>query len=155
MLLPSMFEIAQKLAGLGGVDPFNSPWLSAWRGTSWFLKRIPESERGGLAIEALRKTKALSVASILIHLSDPADRKEGESGAFDPTLDLSTVEAMKAEWLRLMRIRASDVDALITEPDLISCSTDGANMQAHWTNLVRGWWRRSVPMRASQAWRHG
>ncbi len=120
VLLPSMFEIAQKLAGLGGVDPFNSPWLSAWRGTSWFLKRIPENERGGLAIEALRKTKALSVASILIHLSDPADRKEGESGAFDPTLDLSTVEAMKAEWLRLMRIRASDVDALITEPDLIS-----------------------------------
>lgn len=120
VLLPGMFEIAQKLAGTRDVDPFNSPWLSAWRATSWFLKRVPKEVRGGLALEALRKTKALSVAAILIHLSDPADRKEGEDGGFDPALDLDTVDAMKAEWLRLMRSRAADGYALIAEPDLMS-----------------------------------
>jgi hypothetical protein len=120
VLLPGMFAIAQKLAGGHDVDPFNSPWLSAWRATSWFLKRIPGNMRGGLALDALRQTRALSVAAILIHLNDPADRKEGENGAFDPALDLDTVEAMKAEWLRLIRSRAADGDALIAEPDLMS-----------------------------------
>lgn len=126
VLLPRMFEIAQKLASIRGADPFGSPWTSAWRAASWFLKRIPEEERGDLALAALRKTEALSVASILIHLSDPADRKEG--GVFDPALDLNTVEAMKAEWLRLMRSRAADVDELIAEPDLISLLYRWGNM---------------------------
>jgi hypothetical protein len=119
VLLPGMFEIAQKLAGQRDVDFFNSPWLSAWRATSWFLKRVPEGVRGGLVLEALRQTGALSVAAILIHLNDPAARKEGENGTSDPALDLDTVEAMKAEWLRLMRSRAADGDALLAEPDLL------------------------------------
>ncbi|KDR40788.1 KAP family P-loop NTPase fold protein [Caballeronia glathei] len=119
VLLPGMFGIAEKLAGRRDVDPFNSPWHSAWRATSWFLKRVPVGVRGGLALEALRKTQALSVAAILIHLNDPA-RKEGEDAAFDPALDFDTVKAMKAEWLRLMRSRAADGDVLIAEPDLMS-----------------------------------
>lgn len=118
ILLPGMFEIAQKFAGQRDLGPFNSQWTSAWRATSWFLKRIPEEVRGGLAFEALRQTKALSVAAILIHLNDPADRKEGED-TVNPVLDLDTVEAMKGEWLRLMRIRAADGDTLIAEPDLV------------------------------------
>src|SRR5690606_32706531 len=72
------------------------------------------------ALEALRKTKSLSVASMLIHLNDPADRGEGNRDTGDPTLDLSTVEAMKILWLELMRDRATNDDALIDEPDLIS-----------------------------------
>ena len=86
--------------------------------TSWFLKRIPEGVRGHLALEALRQTKALSVAAILIHLNDPADRREND--AFDPALDLDTVNAMKAEWLRLMRSRAAEGATLIAEPDLMA-----------------------------------
>ncbi|MFP3468268.1 hypothetical protein, partial [Leifsonia sp. SIMBA_070] len=78
-----------------------------------YLKRIPEDVRGALALEALRKTEALSVASLLIHLSDPTDRNEGERGVFDPSLDYNTVVAMKTEWLRLIRLRAADGDALI------------------------------------------
>lgn len=118
VLLPGMFSIAQKLVRLGG-DPFNSPWVSAWRATSWFLKRIPDEKRGGLAIEALRMTKALSVAGMLIHLSDPADHQENKANNFKPTLDLDTVEAMKVVWLHLIRIRAADANALIAEPDLV------------------------------------
>ncbi|HHW4415073.1 TPA: KAP family P-loop NTPase fold protein [Citrobacter gillenii] len=118
VLLPGMFRIAEKLAGTNS-GSFDSLYVAAWRATSWYLKRIPEDVRGGLALAALRKTEALSVTSILIHLSDPTDRNEGESGAFEPALDLNTVVAMKTEWLRLIRIRAAD-DALITEPDLIS-----------------------------------
>ncbi|MDH0701076.1 P-loop NTPase fold protein [Ectopseudomonas toyotomiensis] len=118
VLLPGMFQVAQKLAGLRGDDPFGSPWVSAWRAISWFLKRIPNEERESLAIAALRKTEALSVASIIIHLSDPADQKEGKT--FDPALSSETVEAMKLEWLRLIRSRAANVDELIAEPDLLS-----------------------------------
>lgn len=120
VLLPEIFGIAQKLAGRSEGSPFDSPWVSAWRATSWFLKRIPEGVRGQLTLEAFRQTEALSVAATLIHLSDPADRREGEEGTFDPALDRDTVEAMKVEWLRLMRIRASGGDTLIAEPDLIS-----------------------------------
>ena len=119
VLLPEMFRIAEKLAGTNS-GSFDSLYVAAWRATSWYLKRIPEDVRGGLALEALRKTEALSVTSILIHLSDPSDRNEGERGAFEPALDLITVVAMKAEWLRLIRIRAADGDTLIAEPDLIS-----------------------------------
>ncbi|OMQ18933.1 KAP family P-loop NTPase fold protein [Serratia oryzae] len=119
VLLPGMFRLAEKLAGTNS-GTFNSSYVAAWRATSWFLKRIPEDVRGGLALEALRKTEALSVASLLIHLSDPADRNEGDGGAFEPVLDLNTVAAMKSEWLRLMRKRAADGDALFAEPDLIS-----------------------------------
>lgn len=119
VLLPGMFSIAQKLARLAG-DPFSSPWVSAWRATSSFLKCIPEERRGGLALEALRQSKALSVAAILIHLNDPADQKEGRVNAFEPTLDLDTVEAMKAVWLYLIRHRAADGHTLIAELDLIS-----------------------------------
>ncbi|UMR29221.1 KAP family NTPase [Massilia sp. MB5] len=119
VLLPGLFLIAQKLVGLRDLNPFNSPWLSAWRATSWFLKRIPENERGDLAFEALRQTEALSIAAILIHLSDPADRQEDDEDDFESALHLGTVEAMKGEWLRLMRSRAADGDTLISEPDLV------------------------------------
>lgn len=118
VLLPGMFRLAEKLAGTNS-GSFDSSYVAAWRATSWYLKRIPENIRGGLVLEALRKTKALSVASILIHFSDPTDLNEGESGAFEPALDLNTVVAMKTEWLRLIRIHAAD-HAMIAEPDLIS-----------------------------------
>lgn len=119
VLLPGMFSIAQKLVGLRG-GSFNSPWISAWRATSWFLKRIPEELRGGLILEALRQTKALSVAAILIHLNDPTDHREGKTDTFDPALDPETVEAMKTLWLQLIRERAVGGHALIAEPDLVT-----------------------------------
>ena len=118
VLLAGMFEIAQKLAGQSDLGPFNSPWLSAWRAISWFLKRIPEGVRGDLVIETFRQTKALSVAAILIHLSDPADHRPGDT--FDTTLDPATINAMKIEWLRLMRLRAADGETLIAESDLLN-----------------------------------
>ena len=117
VLLPGLFTIAQKFAGDDG-DPFSSPWVRAWRTTSWFLKAIPEDKRGSLAVEAFRETKALSVAAILVHLSDPADHKD--KADFKPTLDVPTVEAMKAIWLQLVRSRAADNNALLLEPDLAS-----------------------------------
>lgn len=117
VLLPALFTIAQKLVGDTG-DPFSSPWVSAWRATSWFLNAIPEDKRGSLAIEAFRETKALSLAAILIHLSDPADHSD--EADFKPTLNLPTVDAMKAIWLHLIRSRAADNNALLLDPDLAS-----------------------------------
>ncbi|WIX31550.1 P-loop NTPase fold protein [Salinicola sp. JS01] len=120
VLLPGMFRVAQKLVGQGEADPFSSPWVSAWRATSWFLSRIPQDQRGELVLRALCHTKALSVAAILIHLNDPTDQKEDRGEAFDPSLDLDTVESMKAEWLRLIKSLAVDGDVLRNQPDLVS-----------------------------------
>ncbi|KJK02338.1 NTPase [Burkholderiaceae bacterium 26] len=117
VILPAMFSIAQKFSG-GVADPFSSPWLSAWRATSWFLKRIPAEDRKSLALAALHRTEALSLAAILIHLSDPADRSESSNDSFDPDLDAETVEAMKGEWLRIVRSRAAS-NSLAFEPDLV------------------------------------
>ncbi len=117
VLLPAMFDIAQGLVGESGVDPFSSPWVSAWRATSWYLKRIPKDVRDNLAMEALRSTGALSVGAILINLNDPTEDKRTDS---EPALDLATVEAMKAELLMQIRERASDIPQMISNPDLIS-----------------------------------
>jgi predicted KAP-like P-loop ATPase len=118
VLLTGMFSIAQKLVHLRG-DGFSSPWISAWRSISWYLRRIPIDTRGRLVIEALRETKALSVAAMLIHLNDPADHKKERGREFDPALDLETVYAMKAVWLQLIRNRAEDDHSLIDQPDLV------------------------------------
>lgn len=118
VLLPGMFVIAQKLVGQENQDTFNLPWISTWRATHWFLKRIPESKRHTLILEALQQTKALSIAAMLIYLSDPTSYSNEDE--FEPALDLSTIERMKEEWLQLIRIRAKDENALIVEPDLVS-----------------------------------
>lgn len=118
-LLPAMFEIGQRLSGTRALEPFNSPWVSAWRAISWYLKRVPGEVRGELVQEAFRRTAALSVAAILIHLSDPADRKEGDEPA-DPTLDVGTIDALKSAWLDTIRGRAAHADGLATEGDLAS-----------------------------------
>ncbi|MGE7990322.1 KAP family P-loop NTPase fold protein [Pseudomonas sp. NPDC089554] len=118
VLLPGMFLIAQKLVASDG-DPFSSPWVCAWRATSWYLKRIPEDQRGGLALEALRVTKGLSIASMLIHLSDPAERGDEDRSDVEPALDLETIEAMKVVWLNLVRAQSIDVKAMLEDPDLV------------------------------------
>jgi hypothetical protein len=119
VLLPALFDIAQKLAGTVA-GPFNSPWVSAWRATHAYLAQVPEDKRGPLALDALRQTEALSAAAMLIHLDDPADQTNGEENASDPVLDLGTIQEMKTEWLRLIRKRVEEGDALIGDPDLVS-----------------------------------
>lgn len=120
VLLPGMFVIAQKLADRGDTSSFLSPWISAWRAAHWFIKRMPSNVRGQIVLQAFRQTKALSIAAMLINLSDPdATRRQG-SGAWDPALDIESVNGMKAEWLRLINDRAGDVAALINERDLAS-----------------------------------
>lgn len=120
ILLPAMFDVAQKMVGTRSGDPFSSAWVAAWRAISWFLPRIDAAARGALAIAALKATEALSVGAIVIHLNDTTDRNEEEGGRFDPSLDPATVLAMKAEWLLIMRTLAQDVDRLLGHADVVS-----------------------------------
>lgn len=120
VLLPGMFVIAQRLAGTEEATPFSSSWVSAWRSTNRFLKRVAAEQRGALAIGALRQTEALSVGSLIIHLSDPASPGQESGRASEPALDLLAVEEMKTEWLRIMRERALDTEALLAQLDLIT-----------------------------------
>lgn len=50
----------------------------------------------------------MSVAATLIYSSDPVALNDGHGDSFDSALDLDTVKALEAEWLRLIRIRAPD-----------------------------------------------
>lgn len=120
VLLPAMFDIAQSLVGARSGDPFNTPWIFAWRATSWYLKSISRDVRGTLTLEALQITGALSVGSILIKLNDPENREENNRPDFAPALDPATVKAMKIEWLRQIRARAADVPKMLDDPDLMS-----------------------------------
>ncbi|MEE5137994.1 P-loop NTPase fold protein [Pseudomonas alliivorans] len=136
-LLTGMFSIAQRLVHLRG-NGFSSPWISAWRSISSYLRRIPDDIRGRIATDALRDTKALSVAAMLIHLSDPADYKQESGREFDPVLDLNTVNTLRAVWLQLMRSRAEDDHQLIDQPDLVSLLYIWEKFEASPTR-PRGW----------------
>lgn len=120
VLLHGMFTVARKLASVEDINPFSSSWISAWRSINRYLKRVNPGERGALVLDALRQTEALSVAASIIHLSDPTARDHESGRALDPALDAATVEAMKGEWLRIMRNRALDTDALLAQPDLVT-----------------------------------
>lgn len=115
VLLPAMFEVAQKLVD-HNAGPFGSPWTSAWRAISWYIDRLPRDERGALTLAAFRSTKALSVAATIIHLNDPESQKEGSR--IEPKLERETVAEMKAEWVRQIRERATMPDKLLEDPDL-------------------------------------
>lgn len=116
VLLPAMFDMAQSLVTSRAADPFNSPWVSAWRAISWYIHRLPEAERGPLTLEAFRQTGALSVAAILIHLNSPAEQREREGS--EPTLNEDAVEALKDAWLAQLGELAADQEQMLRHPDL-------------------------------------
>jgi predicted KAP-like P-loop ATPase len=115
VLLPAMFEVAQKLVD-HNATPFGSPWTSAWRAISWYIDRLPRDERGALTLAAFRSSKALSVAAMIIHLNDPESQEEGSR--IEPKLEKETVEEMKDEWVRQIRERAAIPDKLLEDSDL-------------------------------------
>lgn len=117
ILMPVIFRIAQKALTARGRG-LDSPFTSAWLTASWYLKALPVEARGPAILTALTMTGSLSITATLIHLSDPTDAKEG--GEFDPSLDVPTVEALKAEWLRLVRELAAEPDRLMAQTDLVS-----------------------------------
>jgi len=120
VLLPAMFSLAQRFAGLPFGDAFCSPWLSAWRATSWYLKSIPEAIRGELALRALEESRALSVGAILIHLSDPDDVPADRRRGFEPALNAMDLDALKSAWMRVLAERIARDDELLDDPDLVS-----------------------------------
>ncbi|CAB3661693.1 NTPase [Achromobacter marplatensis] len=120
VLLPAMFSLAQKFAGQPVGDAFSSPWISAWRATNWYLKRIPQEQRAERALAALERSGALSVGAVLIHLSDPADLPEERRAGFAPALNAEGLEGMKAVWLRLITDRAARGEELLSDLDLFS-----------------------------------
>ncbi|WP_324622612.1 KAP family P-loop NTPase fold protein [Delftia lacustris] len=125
VLLPGMFEIAEKLASSRGEDPFSSPWVSAWRSTSWFLHRVPEKMRGELALAALRKTKALAVGALMIQLSESSAEKN--DGVTFPVLNSEAIQMIKNEWLDIVRTLSIESNALILHPHLVSIIYDWKN----------------------------
>jgi hypothetical protein len=120
IVLPALYRIAEEFAGADAPDPFKSPWLSAWRATSWYLKSVPEADRGALALAALSETGALSVVAMLITLSDPENRKDKDAGFYEPPIDEASLQTLKDEWLRIIQEHAKDEANMLAGRDLIS-----------------------------------
>jgi len=118
VLLPEMYKIAQKLVQRTAADPFNAPWVSAWRAVSWFLHRVEPSERTRLAIASLKSSGALSVGAILISL-DRSSREKDENDR-EALFDDKGLTALTNTWLRQMRSLAKSDQALLSHPDLLS-----------------------------------
>lgn len=116
-LLPAMFRLAQSLVGFHAADPFNSPWVSAWRSISWYVRRLPAADRGSLLLSALKQTGALSVGAILIHLNSPEDQNENHR--IKPDIDDVAVKNLRQEWLEQVRSLAAQ-KLLLDQPDLCS-----------------------------------
>ena len=117
VLLPAMFSLGQSLVDRRSAGPFNSPWTSAWRAISWYTRRLPEAERGSLLLDALRKSRALSVGSILIHLNSP-DEQSGDS-RLEPAISSDWVQRLKSEWIE-------QVEQLSREGQLLEASDLGS-----------------------------
>ncbi|CAB3817520.1 KAP family P-loop NTPase fold protein [Achromobacter piechaudii] len=117
-LISTMFGIAEKLRDQHAGSQFRSPDFSMAMAVNAVLGRVPEAERRSLVLEALRSSKSLSVAATLINSNTKL--KERFRSDFEPKLDHDSVEALKSEWLTLVRGRAAEGDgALIADPDLI------------------------------------
>lgn len=119
VLLPVMFDIAQKFASYPMTDPFSAPSVRAWRSISWYLKRLPEDDREGLLIDALRKTCALSVMATIIHLNDPNDREDTQPSTREPDLAPDALERIKAEWVNQVEGMAAS-GALLAAPEMLN-----------------------------------
>lgn len=115
ILLPAMYRVAQSLLPSRETDPFNSPWVSAWRAISWYVRGLPQVDRGPLMREALRQTGALSVAAILIDLNSPQDDKGRDR--LEPAIDSATAQTLKNEWLHQLTGLAT-AGRLLERPDL-------------------------------------
>ncbi|UZD91918.1 KAP family P-loop NTPase fold protein [Cognatishimia activa] len=120
VLLPMLFKMAEDSVEEEGPSMFNSSYTQGWRAASWYLRSLPAEERSQHAIDALRKTGALQVASTLIHLNDPASQSENSSNRLEPALTAEELDGLKQEWLHLVRQLSGDRDKLLERDDLIS-----------------------------------
>jgi len=118
ILLPAMFELAQSLVATRSADPFNAPWVSAWRSITWYLDAAPPERRSELALAALDETGALSVGAILISLDMDS---RGEEGAERKALfDDEGLQKLKSLWIAKIKALAGDPVAMLGHDDLAS-----------------------------------
>jgi predicted KAP-like P-loop ATPase len=118
-LLPALLQLGDELSRTpGSGDPFNSPFVSAWRAASWYLRRVPEAaERARVFLNAMRATKALATPAMLISIE--LDAHEKTDSDYKPKFDLADLETLKGEWITTMIERSRD-DALLDDDQLVS-----------------------------------
>lgn len=118
-ILPALFEIGEELSSEPGADgPFNTPFVSAWRAASWYLRGIDDKkERARLMLEAMASTKALSTPAILISLEIEA--LETPDSEREPELEAEDIEPLKTAWLANMLERGANDPALLEHDRLV------------------------------------
>ncbi len=104
-LLPALLELGEELSSVAGNDgPFNSPFVSAWRAVSWYLKRVEDNrDRAHLLLKAMRQTRVLAAPAVLISIE--AEAHEKPDGERTPELELDDVQALKEAWVKNMEYR--------------------------------------------------
>ena len=118
-LLPALLQLGDELSRTpGSGDPFNSPFVSAWRAASWYLRTVPEAaERARVFLNSMQATKALATPAMLISIE--LDAHEKTASDYKPKFDLADLETLKGEWITTMVERSRDA-ALLNDDQLIS-----------------------------------
>ncbi|MCH2496570.1 MAG: KAP family NTPase [Erythrobacter sp.] len=112
-LLVAIFEIGQRLSRPIDLDPFNSPWIAAWRTATWYLKRLDAGDRDRLALNALEKTRSLPMGAILIGLDE--DRRKSDDKEDDRRFSDDGLEALKNAWLNILAEKRENPDEMLEE----------------------------------------
>lgn len=118
-ILPALFELGEELSSEPGADgPFNTPFVSAWRAASWYLRGIDNKrERANYMLAAMESTKALSTPAILISLEIEAFEKPDSDR--EPELDREDLEPLKAAWIANMIERGANDPSLLDHDRLV------------------------------------
>lgn len=118
-ILPALFELGEELSSEPGADgSFNTPFVSAWRAASWFLRGVEDKrERARHMLAAMTSTGCLSTPAILISLEIEAFEKP--DGERQPELEAEDIEPLKAAWVANMVERGANDPKLLEHDRLV------------------------------------
>lgn len=117
-MLTLIVVLGEEMGRVPGLkDSFNTPFLSCWRAASWYLKRLDQPElRSAALLRVMQATGALSVPAVLISLD--IDRRTKPD--IEPAFDDDGLELVKQAWIAQLEQRSTDLDAILSDDQLLS-----------------------------------
>ena len=118
VLIPALFDIGEISSNDMGFS-IASPFLSAWRACSWYLKSEPDrTERGSLFLRSLKVSKGLAVPSVLIGLE--IESRANGSGSKELSMDDAQLEEAKSLWVAKLASLTEDRSSFMENQHFIN-----------------------------------
>jgi predicted KAP-like P-loop ATPase len=118
IILPALYDIAEDLPNSLGFS-FSSPFISAWRTASWYIRCEPDLlTRGNMFLRSLRMSSGLAVPVTLIGLD--IEKREKDRTDVGLILQDDQLEEAKRLWVERLRSQTADPVEMINNPHFIS-----------------------------------